>query len=289
MTAPTTAAATLPLAVRALEPAVTDPEAAAADMWGLLKTHQPALAGALAILLRGLPADWPRRHLGVTRPDATLTIPTPTAAPYDFPPETSPYRATGDPENCPACGETGNLCRWHTGYATAHGYWFNRLLAAVKTNPGITAGTVLDQHIQEQEDLYGFLDLIAADVDTQTAADAPAEPETVCICGSTRFMDQIAEAALRLTAGTDGRPPAIVHAPIVDLKTPHELWATPADTEAIKERLYHLHQAMIRRADWVLVVGDYIGDSTRGEIAYARSLGKPVRFTDPAIEAEMTP
>ena len=29
----------------------------------------------------------------------------------------------------------------------------------------------------------------------------------------------------------------------------------------------------------MLVVGDYVGDSTRSEIAYAHALGKPVRFT----------
>jgi hypothetical protein len=34
----------------------------------------------------------------------------------------------------------------------------------------------------------------------------------------------------------------------------------------------------------VLVVGDYVGDSTRAEIAYARSLGKPVRFTHPEVD-----
>ncbi|CAM5693273.1 putative protein OS=Streptomyces chartreusis OX=1969 GN=HUT05_26485 PE=4 SV=1 [Streptomyces chartreusis] len=31
------------------------------------------------------------------------------------------------------------------------------------------------------------------------------------------------------------------------------------------------------------MVGDYIGDSTRAEIAYARSLGKPVWFTHPEV------
>ena len=34
------------------------------------------------------------------------------------------------------------------------------------------------------------------------------------------------------------------------------------------------------------LVGDYIGDSTRAEIAYARSLGKPVRFTHPEVDPD---
>ncbi|MET8504980.1 hypothetical protein ABZV60_10050 [Streptomyces sp. NPDC004787] len=32
------------------------------------------------------------------------------------------------------------------------------------------------------------------------------------------------------------------------------------------------------------LVGGYVGDSTRAEIAYARSLGKPVRFTHPEVD-----
>jgi hypothetical protein len=39
----------------------------------------------------------------------------------------------------------------------------------------------------------------------------------------------------------------------------------------------------------VLVVGGYIGDSTRAEIAYARSLGKPVRFTHPDVDPDPRP
>jgi hypothetical protein len=33
-------------------------------------------------------------------------------------------------------------------------------------------------------------------------------------------------------------------------------------------------------------VGDYIGDSTRAEIAYARNLGKLVRFTHPQVDPD---
>ncbi len=34
------------------------------------------------------------------------------------------------------------------------------------------------------------------------------------------------------------------------------------------------------------LVGGYIGDSARAEIAYARSLGKPVRFTHPEVDPD---
>ncbi|AYC36395.1 hypothetical protein [Streptomyces griseorubiginosus] len=117
-------------------------------------------------------------------------------------------------------------------------------------------------------------------------------PHIVVICGSTRFMAEMAQADLRETVA--GR---IVVKPGFDMKSPHGLSTDPADAEAEAEadaptqtqvqalmvRLGELHRAKIRLADEVLIVGDYIGDSTRAEIAYARSLGKPVRFTHPEV------
>ncbi len=91
----------------------------------------------------------------------------------------------------------------------------------------------------------------------------------------------MAEADLRETKA--GR---IVVKPACDTKSPHELWSDPGEAEELKARLGTLHRAKIRLADEVLVVGDYIGDSTRAEIAYARSLGKPLRFTHPEVDPD---
>ncbi|MFD6181998.1 hypothetical protein [Streptomyces goshikiensis] len=106
-------------------------------------------------------------------------------------------------------------------------------------------------------------------------------PRIVAICGSTRFMAEMAEADLRETKA--GR---IVVKPGCDLKSPHELWSDPVEAEALKVRLDELHRSKILLADEVLVVGDYIGDSTRAEIAYARALGRPVRFTHPEVDPD---
>ncbi|MFE6977135.1 hypothetical protein [Streptomyces sp. NPDC057682] len=106
-------------------------------------------------------------------------------------------------------------------------------------------------------------------------------PHIVAICGSTRFMDEMAEADLRETMA--GR---IVVKPGCDLKSPHDLWSDPVEAEALKVRLDELHRSKILLADEVLVVGDYIGDSTRAEVAYARSLGRPVRFTHPEVDPD---
>ncbi|KFG77414.1 hypothetical protein [Streptomyces mutabilis] len=105
-------------------------------------------------------------------------------------------------------------------------------------------------------------------------------PRIVVICGSTRFMTEMNEADLRETEA--GR---IVVKPGCDLKSPHALRSDPVEAEA-KVRLDDLHRAKVRLADEVLVVGDYVGDSTRAEIAYARSLGKPVRFTHPEVDPD---
>ncbi|MEU6016903.1 hypothetical protein ABZ826_23495 [Streptomyces sp. NPDC047515] len=104
------------------------------------------------------------------------------------------------------------------------------------------------------------------------------EPRIVVICGSTRFMADMQEANLRETAAGH-----VVLAPGCNMKEPHKLWATEELAEPLKARLDDLHRAKIRLADEVLVVGDYIGDSTRAEIAYAQSLGLPIRYTHPEV------
>ncbi|QKW31488.1 hypothetical protein HUT11_35590 (plasmid) [Streptomyces seoulensis] len=104
-------------------------------------------------------------------------------------------------------------------------------------------------------------------------------PQIIAICGSTRFMQEMTNTDRDLT--WDG---FIVVKPGCNMKEPNQLWADPAAADAGKQRLDDLHRAKIRLADVVLVVGDYIGDSTRAEIAYARSLGKPVQFTHPEID-----
>lgn len=106
-------------------------------------------------------------------------------------------------------------------------------------------------------------------------------PRIVVICGSVRFLAEMNEADVRETCA--GK---IVVKPAVDMKSPHQLRADPAESEALKARLGDLHRAKIRLADEVLVVGDYIGESTRAEIACARRLGKPVRFTHPEVDPD---
>lgn len=100
-------------------------------------------------------------------------------------------------------------------------------------------------------------------------------PLVVCLCGSTSFMAEMAEANLQLTASG-----CIVLAPGCDLKQPHPLWDNDIKLAELKSRLDALHRAKIDLADEVVIVSDhtgYVGASTQAEIAYAEQLGKPVR------------
>ena len=97
----------------------------------------------------------------------------------------------------------------------------------------------------------------------------PDRPEIVCICGSTRFVDELRSANRSLTLAG-----AIVVAP----SEPGE-----SITNEQKAALGALHLRKIDLADRVLVVnpGGYIGQSTSSEVAYARASGKPISFTAP--------
>lgn len=108
---------------------------------------------------------------------------------------------------------------------------------------------------------------MSASADRSTAV--PGRPEIVCICGSTRFVDEMRAANRDLTfAG-------------VIVVAPGE--ADEVITAEQKTSLDALHLRKIDLADRVLVVnpGGYVGESTAREIAYARATGKPVSFTDP--------
>lgn len=99
----------------------------------------------------------------------------------------------------------------------------------------------------------------------------PDRPEIVCLCGSTRFAEELGAAGRALAlAGV------VVLAPVA-----FPPGASLSDQQ--KAELGQLHLRRIDLADRVLVVnpGGYVGESTRREIAYARAGGKPVEFMDP--------
>lgn len=108
------------------------------------------------------------------------------------------------------------------------------------------------------------------------AAETPKRPTVVTLCGSTRFKDAFVEANKRLTlAGHIVISVGLfAHA---DLGGHGEV--VLGDGE--KAMLDELHKRKIDMADVVYIVSDesgYIGDSTRGEIAYSKAAGKRIEY-----------
>ena len=106
-----------------------------------------------------------------------------------------------------------------------------------------------------------------------------ATPRVICLCGSTRFSE-----AFRKTNLTETLKGRIVLSIGCDLRSDDEVLAgvTPWEREELKQKLDELHKRKIDLCDEILVlnVGGYVGDSTRGEIEYAESIGRDVRYLE---------
>src|SRR3954454_8617167 len=109
----------------------------------------------------------------------------------------------------------------------------------------------------------------------QAPQSAEGEARVITLCGSTTFEAEFAEVNQRLTM--EGC--VVISLGMFSLPDlPDYDWT--ADRSDLKGRLSGVHFHKIRMADEVYVVdsGGYVGESTRREIAYAESLGKPVRY-----------
>ena len=99
-------------------------------------------------------------------------------------------------------------------------------------------------------------------------------PRIVTLCGSTRFVNEFNIVRKQMTY--DGY--IVLSIEIVTTQQRHE------DPQHVsphtKAMLDELHKRKIDLSDGVVVlnVGGYIGESTRSEIEYAESQGKPVRY-----------
>ena len=103
-----------------------------------------------------------------------------------------------------------------------------------------------------------------------------AQYPVITLCGSTRFKDQFLEAQKRLTLAGN----IVISVGLFGHSGDDEVWS-----EGTKEMLDDMHKRKIDMADsiYVINVGGYIGQSTRSEIEYARSQGKPVEFLEEAL------
>jgi len=99
------------------------------------------------------------------------------------------------------------------------------------------------------------------------------KPRIVCFCGSTKFMDIFREQNLKWTLAGN-----IVLTVGCDIKSDGGLLLG----EDAKLMLDQLHFRKIEMADvvYVLNVGGYVGESTKNEIAYAKSLLKEILYLE---------
>lgn len=125
--------------------------------------------------------------------------------------------------------------------------------------------------IQGQKNTFGAMNLRAGFLKQAARGKINImKREIITLSGSTRFRDQFREVARKLSL--DGK---IVLAPAIYGKA-EGIEHSPATAKL----LYELHLDKINISDGIFVVdvGGYIGDSTRKEIAYAKSKGKSVRY-----------
>lgn len=98
--------------------------------------------------------------------------------------------------------------------------------------------------------------------------------KVITLCGSTRFKDAFMETQKRLTL--EGN--IVISVGLFGHSGDNEVW-----TARTKEMLDDMHKRKIDMADeiYVINVGGYIGCSTRSEIEYAKSNGKPINYLEP--------
>lgn len=111
------------------------------------------------------------------------------------------------------------------------------------------------------------------------------KPKIVCLCGSTRFTDEmlVKQFLYRsrgiLAIGWCAVPSSFHEGPHL------------GETMGVKEKLDTVHKRIIDICDevFVLNLNGYIGESTRSEIEYAESIGKPVLYEVPRTVPAFTP
>lgn len=110
-------------------------------------------------------------------------------------------------------------------------------------------------------------------------------PNIICLCGSTRFIEQFAvktwelELEGHIVLGCTLLPGWYTENATLGQAVPHHF----AEAMGVKAQRDEHHLRKIDLANEVLVlnIGGYIGESTRNEIVYATRTGKAVRYIEP--------
>lgn len=105
------------------------------------------------------------------------------------------------------------------------------------------------------------------------------KPKVICLCGSTRFTEQMLVKQWELTKQGN------IVLSWCALPESYFKGADKShigDQERVKEIVDEVHKRKIDLSDEILVIniGDYIGDSTKSEIKYAIDHNKPVKWLE---------
>ncbi|MGW0647342.1 hypothetical protein ACWD4T_00815 [Streptomyces umbrinus] len=141
-----------------------DPETEATRIWASLYDHHPQIAAALAAFLSEMPPTW-REDLFTPSPHSPAAHRQVLERPG---PETAPYDAL-DWEDCPACTEAQDQCRYHRGVFAGMEYQRDLIQTA------LTDHTAVDQLQQRHTELVASArHAAAADASTPTHEQEPA-------------------------------------------------------------------------------------------------------------------
>jgi len=127
-----------------------------------------------------------------------------------------------------------------------------------------------------ERQIYGAIRDAQADLTRKEMGRGDGSPKIICLCGSTRFVDTFNEWRKKLTL--EGN--IIVS---IELVLPQSEREDPQHNNyKVKLMLDELHLRKIDIADEVMIlnVNGYIGNSTRAEIEYSQSKGKPIKYLE---------
>lgn len=151
-----------------------------------------------------------------------------------------------------------------------HDTWSAWMAGRVPSHPALVPFAHLSPEVQQLDWPY------AEAVQMAAGRGMPARTRVVCLCGSTRFVDEFNRQRKALTEAGE-----IVLS--IEVVTTQAREDDPQHCDpALKARLDELHKRKIDMADYCLIlnVGGYIGESTRGEIDYAFAAGKEIKFLE---------
>lgn len=106
--------------------------------------------------------------------------------------------------------------------------------------------------------------------------------KVVTLCGSTKFKKEFEEIYKKLSL--EGN--IVLTVACFGHTDSPEIFSTPG----LKEMLDDMHKEKIRMSDGIFVINpnNYIGDSTKSEIEFAKSLNKDIQYLENPINKEKT-